>query len=100
MVAAELTEYFYGQPSQHDVVTGSACKVFVYSGRKETKADWIILGDFTNVRGAYINLFNDVGTLTSQTVYYESFKKSTATANALFLTSDYTGPFSMLVWGE
>lgn len=96
MAAAEIKEYFYGQPAAHDVKTGSACKVLMYSGTKVTKGDWLILGDFTDIRGACPCVFADTTTGT----YFENICTTTATGNALFLNSDNVGAFSIIVWGE
>lgn len=85
-MAAEITETLVGQ-----AVPALNLKLGSYTATVATQNDWIIFGDFKEVKGVYAEIVA-TGALNPCTI-------DGTTKNKVVLTSATTGAVRVLVWG-
>ena len=93
MSAAEITETLVGGLAPHEQTTGTGLKCGVYTATKVTQNDWVILGDFSEVKECIIYTV-DTGARTAET-----FTIDGTTKNKVVLSSATTGAVSIVAIG-
>lgn len=95
MAAAEITETLVGGVGSELKITGSSLKIGAYTATKATQNDWVILGDFTEVKEVLGCYTVSAGARTAET-----FTIDTATTNKVVFTTTTTGTVSLVVIGN
>jgi hypothetical protein len=91
MGAAEITEAFVGVVAPHQQISGQGLKCGLYTATIATQNDWVIFGDFTEVKDVFATVVA-TGVVNATTI-------DGTTKNKVVFTSATTGAMKAVVWG-
>lgn len=94
MAAEELSETKVGALGEVVTITGTPLKLGVYTADKGEQNDWVVLGDFDEVKEVLACY-----TVSSGARTVETFTIDTSTTNKVTFTSTNTGTVSVVAIG-
>ena len=95
MSAAEITETNVGVVAPHVQISGTGLKMAVYTATKATANDWVILGDFEEIKECVVYLVS----AGARSTEYSGFTVDATTKNKVVLTGTGTGSASIVAIG-